>query len=62
MEKAYDTTWGWGILRTLHNWGFRGHLPFFVKTFQVTSFFEYVLDQLYRNDTVMKTESHKGLL
>ena len=33
IEKAYDTTWRHGILRTLHSWGYRGHLPHFLSNF-----------------------------
>ena len=33
LEKAYDTTWKYGILRDLHNLGLRGRLPMFIKNF-----------------------------
>ena len=33
IEKAFDTTWRFGILRDLFNYGFRGHLPLFIKNF-----------------------------
>jgi len=33
LEKAYDTTWKYGILRDLHQSGLRGHLPAFVSNF-----------------------------
>ena len=33
IEKAYDTTWRYGILKTLHSWGFRGHLPLLLQGF-----------------------------
>lgn len=33
LEKAYDTTWRYGILRQLYEWGFKGHLPKFVANF-----------------------------
>ena len=33
LEKAYDTTWRFGILRTLHELGFRGELPLFIQSF-----------------------------
>ncbi|GFX53103.1 probable RNA-directed DNA polymerase from transposon X-element [Trichonephila clavipes] len=31
IEKVYDRTWRYGILRTLFNFGFRGNLPLFIK-------------------------------
>lgn len=33
LEKAFDTTWKYGILKDLHSLGLRGHLPMFVKEF-----------------------------
>ncbi|GFV48670.1 probable RNA-directed DNA polymerase from transposon X-element [Trichonephila clavipes] len=33
IEKAYDRTWRYGILRTLFDFGFRGNLPTFIKHF-----------------------------
>ena len=33
LEKAYDTTWRYGILKDLHDIGLRGRLPMFIRTF-----------------------------
>ncbi|GFV64261.1 probable RNA-directed DNA polymerase from transposon X-element [Trichonephila clavipes] len=33
IEKAYDRTWRYGILRTLFDFGFRGNLPTFIQHF-----------------------------
>ncbi len=33
LEKAYDTTWKYGIMKDLHSLGFRGHLPKFISSF-----------------------------
>ncbi len=33
LEKAYDTTWKYGILKDLRNMGLRGRLPLFIKEF-----------------------------
>ena len=33
LEKAYDTTWGYGILEDLHNFGMKGRLPNSIKSF-----------------------------
>jgi hypothetical protein len=33
LEKAYDTTWRYGILRTLHRWNLRRLLPLFISSF-----------------------------
>ena len=33
LEKAYETTWIYGIMKDLHNMGLRGRLPNFIKAF-----------------------------
>ena len=33
LEKAYDSTWKHGVLRDLHDFGFRGGLPCFISNF-----------------------------
>ena len=33
LEKAYDTTWKYGIMSDLHDLGLRGHLPNFIEKF-----------------------------
>ena len=33
LEKAYDTSWKYGIIRDLHDLGLRGRLPMFIKNF-----------------------------
>ena len=33
LEKAYDTTWRYGIMRDLYDLGIRGRLPIFVASF-----------------------------
>ena len=33
LEKAYDTTWKYGILKDLHEIGIKGHLPDFIESF-----------------------------
>jgi len=33
LEKAYDTTWKFGILKDLHDAGLRGRLPLFIVGF-----------------------------
>ena len=33
LEKAYKSTWKFGIMRDLHNAGLRGRLPLFIENF-----------------------------
>ena len=49
LEKAYDTTWRYGILRDLHNMGLRGNLPIFVSNFLTERQFKVRLGSTYSN-------------
>ena len=40
IEKAFDTTWKYGILKDLHNFGLRGNLPLFIKNFLENRLFQ----------------------
>ena len=33
LEKAYDTTWKYGIMRDIHATGLKGRLPLFIADF-----------------------------
>ena len=33
LEKAYDTTWKYGIMKDLHDAGLTGHMPTFISKF-----------------------------
>jgi ribonuclease HI len=33
LEKAYDTTWRFNILKSMSSWGFKGRLPVFITNF-----------------------------
>jgi len=33
LEKAYESTWKFSIMRDLHNAGLRGRLPLFIESF-----------------------------
>ena len=33
LEKAYDTTWRYGIMKNIHKLGLRGRLPTFIESF-----------------------------
>ncbi|GFY07466.1 putative RNA-directed DNA polymerase from transposon X-element [Trichonephila clavipes] len=39
IEKAYDQTWCYGILRNMHDFGLRGNLPIFIFNFLVVRYF-----------------------
>ncbi|KAG8177457.1 hypothetical protein JTE90_008641 [Oedothorax gibbosus] len=48
MEKAYDRTWRYGILKDLYHLGFRGNLPVFIQNFLKTRVFQIngIVEQL----------------
>ena len=43
LEKAYDTTWKYGILKDLHVAGLRGRMPIFITKFLENRNFASVL-------------------
>jgi potassium voltage-gated channel Eag-related subfamily H protein 8 len=49
LEKAYDTTWMYGILKDLHDMGLRGNLPIFVSNFLTERQFKVRLGSTYSN-------------
>ena len=46
LEKAYDTTWKYGIMKDLHDAGLRGHMPTFPNFYQIDIFW-LELEELY---------------
>ena len=60
LEKAYDTTWRYGILKKMHEWGFRGQLPFFVKNFLEECYFRVRIDNTLSNQFVMENGVPQG--
>ena len=40
LEKAYDTTWKYGIMKDLHAFGLRGSLPNFISIFLQDRYFK----------------------
>ena len=47
IEKAYDTTWRYSILRSLHNSKLRGALPTFIKNFLKDRTFQIRIETTY---------------
>lgn len=55
IEKAYDRTWRYGILRTLFQFGFRGNLPIFLRNFLSRRTFQVRVGNFY-SDHFTQTE------
>ena len=49
LEKAYDTTWKYGIMKDLHSMGLRGHLPTFIHNFLADRTFQVRLGTILSN-------------
>lgn len=47
LEKAYDTTWRFGILKDLHQAGLRGRLPMFVADFLTNRHFKVKVNNTF---------------
>jgi len=47
LEKAYDTTWKYGILKDLHDAGLRGRLPLFISGFLSDRKFQVTVGDTY---------------
>ena len=47
LEKAYDTTWRHGILKSIHSSGLRGELPLFIQAFLARRFFKVKVGSTY---------------
>ena len=60
MEKAYDTTWRYGILRDLHASGLRGHLPMFIKNFLHLRSFKVRVGKTYSDSFIQQLGVPQG--
>ena len=47
LEKAYDTTWKYGVMKDLHDAGLRGRLPLFIEGFLSDRQFQVRLSAYY---------------
>ena len=57
LEKAYDTTWRYNILRELHNIGLRGNLPLCIKNFFQSRAFKVRVNNNYSSTH----QQHEGV-
>ena len=62
LEKAYDTTWRYGILHTLRSWGFRGCLPLFLQEFLSNRYFRVRLGMTYSDRCYFENGVPQGLI
>ena len=60
LEKAYDTTWKYGILQDLYNLGLRGRLPMFIKNFLFERTFRVHMGSTFSNSQHQKEGVSQG--
>jgi len=60
LEKAYDLTWRYGILRDLHRMGFRGFLPKFICAFLQDRTFKVKLNHILSERKLQETGVPQG--
>ena len=60
LKKAYDTTWTYRILRTLHSCGFRSSLPLFIEQFLSNRSFRVKLGKTYSEECILENGIPQG--
>ena len=60
LEKAYDTTWKYGMMRDLHDLGLRGRLPMFIKTFSSKEHLGYAWDPPFQTHNIKRRVFRKA--
>ena len=61
LEKAYDTTWKYGMMKYLHSIGLRGRLPNFISNFLSDRSFNVRIGSTLSDTFEQDRESHKGV-
>jgi Reverse transcriptase (RNA-dependent DNA polymerase) len=62
IEKAYDTTWRYTILKQYHDWKFKGHLPYFICNFLKDRTFKVGANGSLSNSFILETGVPQGSL
>jgi ribonuclease HI len=60
IEKAYDRTWRYGILRQLHSLGLRGNLPIFIQNFLSLRYFKVRIGNILSDDFIQEEGVPQG--
>ena len=60
IEKAYDTTWKYKILETIHRYGLRGALPHFIKNFMENRIFQVKVANKLSNEYIQEEGVPQG--
>ena len=60
LQKAYDTTWKFGIVKDLHQAGIKGHMAFFIKNFLSHRTFKVRVGNTYSDTFIQKNGVPQG--
>ena len=60
LEKAYDTTWPYGILKDLKNFGLQRRLPIFIQNFLEDRSFRTLIGSTYSDPKPQKVGVPQG--
>ena len=60
LEKAYDTTWKYGISKDFHDTGLRGRLPLFIASFLSNRKFQVIVGKSYSKLSEYETDVPQG--
>lgn len=60
IEKAYDSTWKYRILKILHSWGLRGNLPTFIQQFLSERFFRVKINSTLSDEVKQENGISQG--
>ena len=60
MEKAYDKTWRYGIMRDIHEAGLKGKLPLFINQIHHNRMFQIKLQHCYSRRKIQEYAVAQG--
>jgi ribonuclease HI len=60
IEKAYDRTWRYGILKQLYNYDLRGNLPIFIQNFLALRKFKVRIGSCFSDDFIQEQGVPQG--
>ena len=60
LQKAYDTTWRFGIMRDLYKMGLRGRLPLYIEQFLKDRYFKVQINSTLSNNFIQQEGVPQG--
>ena len=60
IQKAYDTTWRYSILKVLYDNNIKGHLPIFIRNFMTERTFQVRMNNIYSKTFILENGVPQG--